>query len=164
MNDLRLFLLIIGITVIAGIYIWGTLNARKKQRQQTVQQRPPADDIANLKIANVNETDIDYSSVLAGLNQSISETKEQQIEPVADGNIENVDTLSEYLPDKKHEQVLSVEKSSLADNKQGTREELIEGIIILHIIPKGDELISGQAILNAVSQPMIHNQRILISG
>jgi cell division protein ZipA len=152
MNDLRLFLLIIGITVIAGIYIWGTLNARKKQRQQTVQQRSSADDIANLKIANVNETGIDYSSVLAGLNQSISETKDQQIESMVAANVEDKDTFSEQQLDKKHEDVSSVEKSSSADNEHETRDELIEGIVILHIIPRGDELISGQAILNAVSE------------
>ena len=152
MNDLRLFLLIIGIVIVAGIYIWGTLNAHKKQRQQTVQPRSPADDIANLKIANIDETDIDYSSVLAGLNQSISETKDARVESVPAENVENKDTFSEPPLNKKQEELSSVDKSSSGEDKRETRDETAQGIVTLHIIPKGDELINGQEILKAVSQ------------
>ena len=84
MNDLRLFLLVIGIGIVAGIYIWGTLQSRKQQRQQTIHQGPAIDDIAELKIASNPDAEVDYSSVLAGLNQSISQSRQELPEAVSE--------------------------------------------------------------------------------
>jgi cell division protein ZipA len=161
MNDLRLFLLVIGIGIVAGIYIWGTFQSRKQQRQQTILQGPALDDVAELKIASTPDKEIDYSAVLAGLNQSISRSKQEQPEAVSEQKVEVDDVASQQeiheksdLPQASAElfPAQSPTMSPHANHLQETANTAKQQIITLHVIPRGNEVFSGEAILDALTQ------------
>jgi cell division protein ZipA len=150
MNDLRLYLLIIGLVLLAGIYIWGTLNARNKQRQQTIQQHSSADELGNLKIKSSPETEIDYSSVLTCLNQSISESKQTQTGPLIQNTV-NDDAVPQQQQDKGAAPE-SLEASSEPVNDAMTTASQKPQLVTLYVIPRGDGLFNGQSILRVMNE------------
>lgn len=164
MNDLRLFLLIIGIVVIAGIYFWGTSRARKQQRQQTIQRRSASEDVAEFKISSRADTDIDYAAVLSGLNQSISQSREAQTSTLSEPAKADANAPQEQLDSEQPDNEQASETSEdlfpgqnsatfpASDQLRQTSANSIQQIVTLHIIARGNKVFTGQSILDAVYQ------------
>ncbi len=158
---MRLILIVIGIGIVVSIYIWGTIQARKRQRQQTVRQRSSGQDIAGLKMVSTVDTEVDYTSVLAGLSQSISRSRE-----VAAATVSVQKELDDSAPVtvEEHEkadaaqtsiQQLSTQASARAgeDSKAMAAANLPTSLIItLHILPRANEVFSGHRILEILNQ------------
>lgn len=155
MSDLRLILVIAGICIIAGIYLWGTWQLRKRQRQQTVTQHLPVKNVPQLKISTTDDAEIDYSSALAGLNESISRSKEGP-------GFSSSEQLLVQNDNPPREQVqldlsrkFSLEKYKSTDTtnqRKATSKPNGLELIVLHIISRGKEYIEGSAILHAASK------------
>lgn len=164
MSDLRLFLLIIGIAVIAGIYFWGTFRAREQQRQQTVQRRSVSADVAEFKITSKTDTDIDYAAVLSGLNQSISQSRHSQTDSLsgpagAEANARQKRPDTEKPDDEQASEyadgLFSGQSSATSSGSEQSRQppgNSIQQIVTLHVIARGNEVFPGRSILNAVYQ------------
>ncbi len=118
MNDLRLILLVLGVCVIAGIYIWGTLQNRRQQRHQMIQDRSSVDTFADVKITSRPDTDIDYSSALEGLNQSISAFREETVNAMPADNITQQDDLLHNGGPAKKEAMESQQAGATVQNSE----------------------------------------------
>lgn len=155
MSNLRLILVIAGICIIAGIYLWGTWQLRKRQRQQTVTQHLPVKNVPQLKVSTTDDAEIDYSSALAGLNESISHSKDdpgfsfsEQL-PVQNDNSPR----EEVQLDLSRKFSLEKDKSTDTTNQlKATSKPNGRELIVLHIIPRDKEYIEGSAILHAASE------------
>ncbi len=157
MNDLRLILLVIGIGIIAVIYIWGTFQTRRQQRQQTIRQGSLFDDTAGLKISSKPETEVDYSSVLAGLNPSLSQSRSGQTEVLSGKTFasDNIGLQQQKTDDMQTEELFSTENSAkkpVAVQSRKVEDCPEQGIVALYVIPRGNEVFSGKDILSAVAQ------------
>ncbi len=161
MNDLRIVLLVFGVCVIAGIYIWGTLQSRKLHRHQTIRDRAAVNDSVDVKIASIPDNDVDYSSALAVLNQSIATSRE---EPVETDVLKAGNGQHDLLPDELQMENETGGSSEERDTPQDSAASIDPGhtergtgdvnrqIITLHIIPRANSVIDGEAILDAVEQ------------
>ncbi len=161
MSDLRLFLLVSGICFVAGIYIWGSLKSRKEQRQQTILQHSVTDDVAGLKISSTPDSEIDYSSVLTGLNQAIGQaqnepavTDKEQNEgyeelPSEPEELQQVEVNPIFRPE---ESIEAPHKTGAADINQANASSKNEQIITIHIIPRANEVIEGKTILKVANE------------
>jgi len=161
MNDLRLILLVLGACVIAGIYIWGTLQNRRQQRHQMIQDRSSVDTFADVKITSRPDTDIDYSSALEGLNQSISAFREETVNAMPADNITQQNDLLHNGGLAKKETMesqkagASVQNSETSVDSGHTQTEASvshQRITTLHIIPRAKKLLDGKAILCAMDE------------
>ena len=86
MSDLRLFLLLGGIFLIAGIYLWAVFQSRQQKRQQTLRDFPGAEHPAEVRLNSEPDASIDYSSALAGLSRSSREIQIPNLPPLSDSN------------------------------------------------------------------------------
>lgn len=164
MNDLRLFLLMVGIVVIAGIYFWGTAHARKKQRQQTIQRTSASEDVVEFKITSRADTDVDYAAVLSDLNQSISQSREAHTNTLSERASADTNALQKRSDPAKpdNEQTSGISEDlfrgqnsttfSASDQTRQTPGNSIKQIVTLHILARGNEVFTGQSILDAVYQ------------
>jgi len=152
MNDLRLFLLIIGAAIVAGIYVWGSVKERNRHRQQTISQHSPNDEVANIKIDTASDSDIDYSSVLAGLSKTISGSKQDSELKVSSESYQGDDpglnstTSLSSAESEGHEDISFGLENSEPENPSAIQ------IVTLHVIPRGNVVIEGKSILNAVAE------------
>ncbi len=161
MNDLRLILLVLGVCVIAGIYIWGTLQNRRQQRHQMIQDRSSVETFADVKITSRPDTDIDYSSALEGLNQSISAFREETVNAMPADNITQQNDLLHSGRLAKKEALKGQLASPPVQNSKTPVDSVPaqteasvshQRITTLHIIPRAKELIDGKSILLAMEE------------
>jgi len=79
MNDLRFILLLIGVAIIASIYIWGTIAQRRQdlqqQRKQTIDQDQAKSEPAELRITPRLDADDNYSHVISDLSEFLTNSK-----------------------------------------------------------------------------------------
>ena len=161
MNDLRLILLVLGVCVIAGIYIWGTLKNRRQQRHQTIQDRASVDTLADMKITSKPDADIDYSSALDGLNKSISALRKETVNTMPADNIKQQNDLLRSGEHAKKEALKGQQASHPVQNSktpvdsgpaQTEASVSHQRITTLHIIPRAKELLDGKVILLAMEE------------
>ena len=155
MSDLRLILVIAGIFIIAGIYLWGTWKLRKRQRQQTVTQHLPVENVPQLKISTTDDPEIDYSSTLAGLNESLYHSKEGPRFSSSEQLLVQNDNSPREEVQLELSRKFSLEKDKSTDTTdqcKATSKPNGRELIVLHIIPRGKEYIEGSTILHAASE------------
>jgi cell division protein ZipA len=161
MNDLRLYMLVIGICIIAGVYFWGTYQSRKQHRHETVQQRSSDTTLEGIKISSTPDVNIDYSSALAGLNQSLSQSRGEQVDTDEGRKVSNDNTLSKQRMIIDDEatvatgEVLAEQKTDQSVNDEPSPRNTgfsNQQIITLYVIPRANGVIDGLAILNAFEQ------------
>jgi cell division protein ZipA len=152
MNDLRIFLLIIGAAIVTGIYVWGTIKERNRQRQQTVAQLSPNDEVANIKLDSSVDSDIDYSSVLAGLSKTISGSKQDSELQASDAIYQEDDLVLKNTTLLSSTETPSPEDVKLAAGNNENENLAAAQIVTLHVIPRGNDVIDGKSILKAVAE------------
>ena len=170
MSDLRLFLLLSGILLIAAIYLWAVFQNRQQKRQQTLRDFPSAEQAADIRLNSSSDEGIDYNSTLAGLSRSMSGAREEKIEAdlkVKDGAAEDPiglpgQTKTQDLKDVT-EQNNAVEESVEKGLQQGTVEEepgvapsAVTKIIAFNIIPRAKEYFAGEAIMKSLLEVDMH--------
>jgi len=75
MASLRVIILIIGLALIALIYLWEIIKQRRQQRKQTVSTVYPEHDYPEIRVAPENNSDNEYADVLSELNQTLAENR-----------------------------------------------------------------------------------------
>ncbi len=168
MSELRLYLLIFGVFVIAGIYTWGTLKNRKTHRQQTVHEPLPRHDIPEVRVETQPAAEIDYAATLQGLTQSLAEDREFDPASTAmpateTGEDMPVEPVPPDFPLNETEPAAPVMENNPSQQGSMTGEAVEprapDKIIVLHIIPRGENALEGQAILSAMSElGMVHGE------
>lgn len=152
MNELRILLLIFGGCIVAGIYIWGTMKGRKQQRQQTVRDPLPKEDVPELRVTGKSTPEIDYSSALAGLQQSLSSARrsapEQAVLRTGDDALQSA--VNKDKPFSSGAPGTAEKQSSPEPGGSDDEGAVPQRIIIFHIIPRARERLEGSAIMQAV--------------
>ena len=152
-----MFLLVFGVLVIAGIYIWGTMKDRKTQRQQTIHEPLQRHDIPEVKVETQASAEIDYATALQGLTRSLAENREIETTPagITARDLSNDPTDQTAALDEPLFKALEPEpEMSLTEEDNTKDEELVapEKIVMLHIIPRGKNQIEGMAILHSMKE------------
>jgi len=154
MNDLRLVILLIGLIIIVGIYLWETIKQRDLQRKQTVRHLPADSDISNIRISTAPDEDDNYSSAISDLNVFLAESKKQEDENVAEKLSLQ---LSEDSGDRETEDLFDSSADTHAEisdqEVDAGQNEIIEKdqIVILHITASGDNAFGGNEIIEAAN-------------
>jgi len=133
MNGFRLILLGIGLLIIAGIYLHGTVS-RKRRIRSRVEKIPilENDNIPNISFNHDDENN-NFSDASGGADQNASAPKKNDAEP-----------LNETQQDKQNEAVVREVKEELL--RTATKEELI----ILYIMAEKGHSFKGKKILYAM--------------
>lgn len=76
MSPLRLIILIVGLIFILVVYFWESIRQKRSQRKQTVRRTAPEYGPSDLKIAQAQEADDDYSADLPELVQALADTSD----------------------------------------------------------------------------------------
>lgn len=164
MNDLRLILLVIGLVLIAIIYLWEITKQRRLQRRQTISQSAPDEHFADIRITPEPDADSDVSGTLAGLNEVLADSRTRD-DTISDESIFQADEVSEeqeepaFRTDTQDmftttgidEEALS---RTLADTSFGQESPAAvteDNLITLHITALPIRPFSGNDILDAVN-------------
>lgn len=108
MNDLRLIILIIGLCIIALIYLWETGKQRRQQRRQTINYTPPGNEAQELKIKPGKDVEADYSSVISDLNNALNKSRLEEDEAISRiFSRESTGLQEQSIPDENQEAPLS---------------------------------------------------------
>ena len=164
MNDLRLIILIIGLIVIAIIYLWETITQRQQQRKQTVKPSPVEQDIPELRISPGLDTENDFSGALSDLSEFLSDSRTLDREAVSEFSAVIRDDINEQESTTNLQSPSSNESdlfSSISDteyeagnNNESSgadyHNEAADKIIILHITASSIKPFNGRQILDAV--------------
>lgn len=124
MNDLRLVLLLFGLAVIAGVYLWERIRARRRRRHRA-EQGSLADEVTamDLKISPRGGDDDDGAPLLPALRNRRDEDVTAPSAPV-----------------------------TLGRDEAGGGATPAGGIISLHVVAAPDSPFSGPALLRAFSE------------
>ena len=80
MSNLRLIILLVGIALIVLIYLWEVIKQRREQRNEKFRQYIPDQEVPDINLSPLKDSDENYSDMLSALNQTLSESKEKIIE------------------------------------------------------------------------------------
>jgi len=165
MNDLRFIILIVGLIVIAIIYLWETITQRQQQRKQTVKPSLAEKDIPELIIANRSDIDDDDSVALSDVNEFMYKSRTLDREAIQefsqqirdDKNKQDSTTgleppltigtdLFSPISDKENE----TDNNELSGSDPESHIKATDKIIILHITASSIKPFNGREILDAV--------------
>lgn len=165
MDSLRLFILVIGLSIIAGIYLWGTLKGKKRdretQRKRTIRDLPQQEQESFSVTTDMPEADIDYSGILS----EISDSRTTQ-SPVPEG-LPKQSEMPEKSPPITGNESVSITQSSLSfSSSPKTKFEKSEpepesdaeqakdrqDIVRLHVLSRAGESFHGQDIMTSCAE------------
>lgn len=143
MNNLRLILLLLGIAVIAGIFLWDNIQRRKEKRLRTIEISRPRATPPSIPVHPRDETRADASALA-------------DVRPVPDRNLD--EDYSDLSMSPHNDQSVPGQKAGAAHDLFGDaagpeRPELQPNqIIILHITARFGQQFSGEEIIQALEQ------------
>ena len=172
MTDLRLILLICGVSLLTGIYLWGIYRSRKddrdSQRRRTVRDFPQEESLSSLSVDRQAEQDIDYAHMISQISDARNDSDPAAIddipaametgsEPVEEPpDFSNTGTVDEQPSLSTSAPLFSSEAAEQAPEEQQSSPipayEKPTDIIQLHVIAKGAETISGPKLLKAIGE------------
>ena len=77
MASLRVIILIIGLALIALIYLWEIIKQRRQQRKQTLSTLYPEHDYQEVRVSSEDDASNEYADVLSELNQTLAENRQK---------------------------------------------------------------------------------------